>query len=67
MRPVLYPFQQHPAEDEIELYSLGRLGLADEERIEIHLLTCNICGDKLKFLDDFKAILRVAAERSNQL
>ena len=67
MRPVSYQFQQHPAEDEIEMYSLGRLGLADEERIEIHLLTCTSCGDKLKFLDDFRATLRVAAQRLNPL
>ena len=57
----------HPSEDEIELYSLGKLGLVDLERIETHLLICNSCCDVLSFLDDFRANLRIAAQRSDQL
>ena len=56
----------HPSEDEIELYSLGKLGPLDQERIETHLLNCNACCDVLSFLDDFRANLRIAAQRSNQ-
>ena len=67
MQPVLYRLQAHPSEDDLEMYSLGRFGLADEERIETHLLTCHACCDKLNFLDDFRASLKAVVQRSGTL
>ena len=56
----------HPSEEEIELYSLGRVDPEVQERIETHLLLCDKCCNLLTSLDDFHAVMKTALQRSSR-
>ena len=45
-----------------EAYVMGRLGPAELEAYEEHLLICTICQDAVDFEDEFMAMLREAAQ-----
>ncbi len=45
-----------------ELYAMGRLGPAELEAFEEHLMVCGICQDAVDFEDEFIDLLREAAQ-----
>jgi len=50
----------HPSDDELELYSLGRLEEEQRNTIEEHLLVCESCRKQVEEFDEFAAAMRVA-------
>ena len=46
-------FDNHPSEEDIELYALGRLAEDLVPSIEEHLLICTQCQDALQLEDAF--------------
>jgi anti-sigma factor RsiW len=51
----------HADEEQLERHSLGALDETDVERVEEHLLTCEICRDRLQEADVYNAAMRGAA------
>jgi hypothetical protein len=45
-----------------EHYVLGRLGSAELEAFEEHLLVCGICQDAVDFEDEFVALFKEVAQ-----
>ena len=54
------PSEQHPSDDEIELYALGRLAEARVSTLEEHLLICEPCRARLEEMDEYVAAMRQA-------
>ncbi len=52
--------RQHPSEDKLEKYALGRLSEPEVEKIEIHLLICATCQDELTAIDQYVAAMKGA-------
>lgn len=52
----------HAGDDELELYSMGRLSGHDLEVFEEHLLVCASCQDRLAEVDSFVRATRTAAK-----
>lgn len=52
----------HISEDDLELYSMGRLAEPELERVEQHLLLCEGCQERLLQIDEFIATLRAAVK-----
>jgi hypothetical protein len=50
-------FEQHPSDDAIELYALGRLPAESVIPLEGHLLVCEQCQDALQKEDAFAQAL----------
>ncbi len=66
-----FQFEEHPGEEALELYSLGRVGETDTEIIEEHLLICEGCRVRLDHTDRYvramqAAAVSVRAEREHQ-
>jgi hypothetical protein len=51
---------EHPSDDALELYSLGRLGEPDLAQLEEHLLICPDCQDRLSETDLYVQTMREA-------
>ena len=51
----------HIGEEVLELYALGRLAEPETERLEEHLLLCELCQEELAKVDDFVRAFRIAA------
>src|SRR5882724_11331685 len=56
--PPRLPFGQHPSDDELELYSMGRISEPDSVGVEEHLLICVSCQDRLRESDEFVALMK---------
>jgi anti-sigma factor RsiW len=52
---------RHISEDWLERYSMGTLPEPQSGSLEEHLLICEDCQDRLRFLDQFIAAFRAAA------
>lgn len=50
----------HPSDDELEQYSLGRLGDDQAAPLEEHLLLCEACRRRVEEFDEFVAVMRTA-------
>lgn len=50
----------HPSDDELEQYSLGRLGDDRVAPLEEHLLVCEACRRRVEEFDEFVAVMRAA-------
>lgn len=50
----------HPDKDRLELYVLDRIGEGERIDIEIHMLTCNSCMDRVANLEDYTNTLKDA-------
>jgi len=50
----------HIPEESLELYSMNRLPETETEQLEIHLLTCEHCQDRLRQVDDYVRAVRLA-------
>jgi anti-sigma factor RsiW len=50
----------HILDDNLESYSLGRLGTAAMAPVEEHLLGCSVCRDRLARWDDYIRAMRTA-------
>ena len=61
------PSQEHPEEDRLEQYSLGRLAGSDLRRLEEHLLLCPKCQDRLTEVDAYVRAMRDGAKRLTDL
>lgn len=55
---------QHPSDDDLELYALGRLTEPDLGRVEEHLLVCEECRVRLDEEDAFVKAVRAALRRA---
>jgi hypothetical protein len=53
---------EHITEDDLELYSMGRLVGAQLEQVEEHLLVCQGCQERLLETDEFIAAFRAAVK-----
>lgn len=51
----------HAADDQLELYALGKLQASELGRLEEHLLVCEVCRGKLDATAEFAAGMRDAA------
>jgi anti-sigma factor RsiW len=54
--------RDHISEELLDEYALGRLPDADAAPVEVHLLLCSFCQDRLQLTDEFIAALRLAAD-----
>lgn len=52
--------RSHPSDDELEQYSLGRLGDDQAAPLEEHLLLCEACRRRVEEFDEFVAVMRAA-------
>jgi hypothetical protein len=50
----------HPSDDDLEQYSLGRLGEEQAAPLEEHLLVCETCRGRVEEFDEFVAAMRAA-------
>ena len=57
-------FENHPPDDVIELYALGRLSEGLIPSFEEHLLICSRCQDALQSEDVFSQSMTEALKRS---
>lgn len=57
------PMEQHPTQEVLEQYLLGRLEEDESARVEQHLLTCSNCVEVAKGLDDYVQAMRRALEQ----
>jgi hypothetical protein len=53
--------QQHPSEEVLESYSMGRLSESEVDSLVEHIIVCDVCQDKLHEVDDFIKAFRAAA------
>lgn len=58
-----FSWENHIGDEELELYSLGRLSESREEAVEEHLLVCEACQDRLAETDAYVLAMRTAAAR----
>jgi hypothetical protein len=56
-------FGEHAGEEELELYSMGRLEGTQLEAIEEHLLVCASCQDRLEDMDIYVRAARAATAK----
>ncbi|MCS6953184.1 MAG: hypothetical protein RMK57_11180 [Bryobacterales bacterium] len=56
-------WEHHIEEEDLELYSLGRLSGSREEAVEEHLLVCETCQDRLAETDAYVLAMRTAAAK----
>jgi anti-sigma factor RsiW len=56
-------FRDHPDEDVLEEYALGRLDDAHEAVLEEHILVCKRCQSALAETDDYIRLMKFAASR----
>lgn len=54
----------HPSDDDLEQYSLGRLGEEQSTPLEEHLLVCDACRRRVEEFDEFVAVMRAALRES---
>jgi len=52
--------ETHPSDDELELYSLGRMEEGQSRPVEEHLLVCEDCRRRVEEFDEFAAAMRAA-------
>ena len=57
---------EHIWQDALEQYAMETLPESEIEPLEMHLLVCEACQDRLKHLDEFIAALRAAARKTAQ-
>ncbi len=57
---MLKPAAEHLSDEEIELYSLGRLTEPAISRLETHLLVCEHCRNRLEEEDAYIRAMRSA-------
>ena len=57
---------EHIWQDALEQYAMETLPESEIEPLEMHLLVCEACQDRLKHLDEFIAALRAAARKIAQ-
>jgi anti-sigma factor RsiW len=55
-----YSSVRHASENDLEEYVLGRLPEPDLASVEEHLFVCDRCRERLRALDEFIELLRVA-------
>lgn len=58
-----FSWENHVGDDELELYSLGRLSSSREEAVEEHLLVCETCQDRLAETEAYVLAMRTAAAK----
>lgn len=63
---MAHHFEQHPSEDALDEYALGRLPEGQAAELEEHLLVCALCQDRLQEADEFIAVMREAARQWRQ-
>ena len=51
---------EHRADEELELYALGRLPATLEAEVEEHLLVCDVCQERLNDLEAYALAMRQA-------
>jgi len=51
-------FEPHPSDDELEMYSMGRIAEPESGRVEEHILICGYCQDRLQEADEFVALMK---------
>ncbi len=56
----------HPSDDELEQYSLGRLGDEQATPLEQHLLLCENCRRRVEEFDEFVAAMRTALQETER-
>jgi anti-sigma factor RsiW len=57
--------EEHPTEDHLEQYAMGRLAEGDEALFEEHMLVCENCRVKLERIDEFiRAFRAVHAQKT---
>jgi anti-sigma factor RsiW len=54
---------EHVSQDASERYAVENLPESEIEPLEMHLLVCETCQDRLKHFDQFIAALRAAARK----
>lgn len=54
---------EHVSEDDLEKYAMQTLAEAETENLELHLLTCSECRDRLQAADEYVAAMRSAAAK----
>lgn len=54
--------QQHPSEEALERYAMGRVGPGEGEPLEEHLLVCESCQARLTETDQYILAMRDAAQ-----
>jgi anti-sigma factor ChrR (cupin superfamily) len=64
MDPTPDPFTDHISDDHLEACALGRLSEADQESVEVHLLVCEPCRERLVAMETFVSALKNALEAS---
>jgi len=57
-------FDEHISEDAIEQYAMETLPQSEIEPLEMHLLVCEACQDRLTRIDQFIAALRAVARKN---
>ena len=50
----------HPSDDDLEKYAMGKLPEAEGGPIEEHLLFCELCRERLDDTDEFVAAMKAA-------
>lgn len=56
-------FAEHISQDALERYAMETSPDSEIEPLEMHLLVCEACQDRLKHLDEFLAALCAAARK----
>ena len=56
--------ENHPNEAQLEAYSVGKIPEPEASRLEEHLLTCEVCRQRLSESDDYVRSMRRGAARS---
>jgi hypothetical protein len=56
----------HPSDDDLEQYSLGRLGDEQATPLEEHLLVCEACRRRVEEFDEFVAVMRAALREESE-
>lgn len=54
---------QQISKEELEQYAMEKLPESEIEPLEMHLLVCEACQDRLKHLDEFIAAVCAAARK----
>ncbi len=57
-------WEQHPGEEVLEVYARGSLKGLAWERVEMHLLICEVCQRRVSALDVFVASMRAVTIQS---
>ena len=59
-------FNAHISQDALERYTMETLPESEIEALEMHLLVCDACQDRLRHLDQFITALCAAARKIAQ-